>query len=230
MVKGVGKKRFLRSKSGSESVETGLVSIGLLLIGAVLVVIFVMISSSIFQLFHKKEAQSTGESFKFLVSKVEKLNEPAPAGLSKVDHAYYIQSGYYLFGFDKEPDAILYRDGTLVKPPKCGSSEACLCVCDTKDCNKESSKVIDCNINIDGKRVNFDNIEVFNVTGDDKNEFTQGSDIKSGQPAGGKFLAIYGKWGGVCPGCGIGFGCHCWAPGTLMRLERKGSMIEVTFP
>ncbi|MBI3036196.1 hypothetical protein HYY73_00345 [Candidatus Woesearchaeota archaeon] len=224
MVKGVRKKRFLRSKGGSESVETGLVSIGLLLIGAVLVVIFVLISSAIFNLFHKKEAQSTGESFKLLVSKVELIN----GGLSKVDHAYYIQSGYHLFGFNKDPDQILYRDGTLEKPPKCGSSEACLCVCDAKDCK---GKVVDCNINIDGKPISFDNIEGFSVVNDKDNKFTQGGDIESGKPgAGGKYLAVYGAWGGLCTGCGIGFGCHCWAPGTLMHLERKGSMIEVSFP
>lgn len=230
MVKGLRKKRLLRSKIGSEAVETSLVSIGLLLIGAVLVVIFVLISSAIFHLFHKKEAQSTGESFKLLVSKVELLNNRPD--LSKVDHAYYIQSGYYLFGFNKDPNEIRYRDGTLGKPTaKCKSSEACLCVCDTKDCNKENSKVIDCNINIEGKRVDFGNIDGFAVVGDSKNKFTQGNNIESNKPAGGKFLAIYGKWGGpVCPGCGVGFGCHCWSPGTIMHLERKGRMIEVSFP
>ena len=233
MVKGLRKRGFLMSKSGSESVETGLVSIGLLLIGAVLVVIFVLISSAIFHLFHKKEAQSTGESFKLLVSKVEEMNKPA--GLSKVDHAYYIQSGYHLFGFNKAPDEIKYRDGTLGKPPKCDGSKACLCVCDASHCN---GKVVDCNIDLNGKQVGFDgtkggfdNIDGFAVVGDAKNDFTQGKDIEAGWPgAGGKFLAIYGAWGGLCSGCGIGFGCHCWAPGTLMHLERKGSMIEVSFP
>lgn len=225
------KKRFgfaKRAKRGSEAVETSLISIGLLLISAVLVVIFVMISSSIFNLILKKQAQSTQESFNLLVTKLEEMDK---GNINEAAHAYYIQDGYHLLGFNANQAGILHirKDEALIKTQKtCGYGEACVCVCDDALCN---GKIVDCNKGTGGKQVVFTGIKYFVVKGDDKNEFNQGKPIGSGLPSGtsGNYLAIFGKWGS---GVDIGFieaGIHHWPAGKIIYLKRNGDVVEIAF-
>ncbi len=218
-----------RTKRGSEAVETSFISIGLLIISAVLVVIFVMISSSIFNLLSKKQAQSTQESFNLLVTKLEEMGK---GNINEAAHAYYIQDGYHLFGFSVNPDEVRHirSDKSVEKSSTkmCALDKACICICDDALCN---GKVVDCNKGTDGKQVVFTGIKYFVVKGDDKNEFNQGKPIGGGLPSGtsGNYLAIFGKWGS---GVDIGFieaGIHHWPAGKIIYLKRNGDAVEVAF-
>ena len=225
------KKRFglaKRAKRGSEAVETSLISIGLLLISAVLVVLFVMISSSIFNLLAKKQAQSTQESFNLLVTKLEEIDK---GNINEAAHAYYIQDGYHLFGFNANQAGILHvrKDEALLKGDRtCGYSESCICICDDALCK---GKVVDCNKATGKNAVDFNNLKYFVVKGDDKNKFNQGKPIGSGLPSGtaGNYLAIFGKWGSGVDIGPIEAGIHHWLPGKIIYLKRNGEVVEVMF-
>ncbi len=222
------KKRFRLAKKGSEAVETSFVTIGLLLISAVLVVIFVMISGSIFSLLSKRQAQSTQESFNLLVTKLEEMGK---GNINEAAHAYYIQDGYHLFGFNANQAGILHirKDEALLKTARtCGYGESCICICDDALC---SGNVVDCNKETGGKQVVFTGIKYFVVKGDDKNEFNQGKPIGSGLPSGtsGNYLAIFGKWGSGVDIGPVEAGIHHWPAGKIIYLKRNGDAVEVTF-
>lgn len=220
-------------KRGSEAVETSLVSIGLLLISAVLVVIFVFISSAIFNLITKKEAQSTQESFNLLVSKLEQMDKSVD--VQEAAHAYYIQDGYQLFGFNNDPDEIRHirSNDPVVKASKmCASDKACVCTCDDSMCK---GKVVECNKATNNRQVEFKSIKYFVVKNDVDNKYNQGKPIVDkflpNYEKGGvnKYLAIFGKWG---TGLDIGplkVGVHQWPPGKIIYLVRNGEVVEMSF-
>lgn len=216
---------FGKGKRGSESVETGLVSIGLLLIAAILVVIFVFISSAIFNLITKKEAQGTQESFNLLVSKLERMDDPQ--GISEAAHAYYTQDGYYLFGFNSDPDEVRHirSNDPVVKASKmCASDKACICICDDSMC---AGKVVDCNKGTNNKPADFKSIKYFVVKDDVVNAYNQGKPFPAGRS--GNYLAIFGKWGTGLDIGPIEAGIHHWPPGKIIYMVRNGQVVEITF-
>lgn len=207
----------LKTRKGSESVETALVSIGLLLIAAVIIVLFTFLFSTIYNVLANKEKQGTQESFNLLVAKLADMDK----GLMETAHAYYTQEDYHLFGFNEDYNAIEARDGSVQTPDSCNG--ACICMCNDELCK---GKIVDCNSATDNRKIEFANIGTFVVKNDDA-EINQGGMFQE-MGAGSEYLAIYGKWGGAGIGC-TGLGVHCWKQGTIIYLERKGDVIEIRF-
>ena len=225
-------KKVRNAKKGGESVEASLVEIGDLLKSIAMVIIFALILFGIYQLIKKQGEQGPQESYYQLMTKVKALDEGRfPGG---IEQAYYIKDGYYLFGFNLDPDAIIVsKPGFLkstdieVKKPQKGSHgssdecrgvEACICLCSNLNCDGS----VTCNTElVSGKtiRIDFHNINYIIVTGDPKNKLTKGKDIDNlFMPSGyrqGKYMAIFGS---------------DWTEGRIIKLKRTGNVVEVTFP
>ncbi len=210
--------KLARSKKGSEAAETTEVNIGQLLISIVQILIFVAIIVGLYSLTKKANAdQGTQESFYQLVAKLQALDRGQLA--DGIGHAYFIKDGFYLYGFNKDSNEIAYKDGNkagkVLKPragEKCQVGEACICMCNNKDC----SKMVDCNTRLRGEgteKIRFDEIAYFYVNGDPKNTLNKGSAYSSGGIT-GNYLAISGK---------------DWRQGKVIYLARKGISIEVSF-
>ncbi len=212
-------RKLAKSKTGGESSETGLISVGLLVIAAIVILVFAMIASSIFHLLTKTESQSTANSFNLFVSKIKALDT---GSISETAHAYYLQDGFYLFGFNAHPMEVSHTggDGNDVRIEKkqamCGSGEACLCICDSMKCD---GNIIDCNKAADGK-VEFDNIERFVVVDDNENRINQGNKVPTGE---GNYVAFFGKWGKGIDLGPLEAAVHHWPNGAVIYLKRLGN-------
>lgn len=213
-------KKVRSAKKGGESVEAGFVSIGLLLAGLAMVIIFVIISVGVYSWFKKQNEQGPQESFYQLMTKVKALDGGRfPDG---IEQAYYIKDGYYLFGFNLDPDAIKDSKGVVNKPQKpgsteggsdfCGSEEACICLCSNHNCDGS----VTCNTElVTGKTLTFNNIHYFVVTGNPKNNHGKNAENLPAGSVSGKYLAIFGS---------------DWKGGRTIKLKRTGEVVEITFP
>jgi hypothetical protein len=219
--------KIMKQKKGSEGIQTMLTSIGLLLISAIVIVIFVMIAATIFNIVSKSPGQGTQESFHGLVNKLEQLENGNDELI--LEHAYYIQDNFFLLGFNKDPDSIEHKrsDSAINKENNmCSSGEACVCLCNNKRCEKE---VVDCNMK-SKEKVDFDVIESFVVVdedGENLDEFNQGLPIETGPDAGtGNYLAFFGKWGRGLDIWKAKVGVHSWG-GQILCLKREGSVARI---
>ncbi|MBI2145017.1 hypothetical protein HYU18_01705 [Candidatus Woesearchaeota archaeon] len=210
-------QKFVAAKKGSEAAETGLINVGQLIASAVMVLVFVVIFTVAMRLGQKEAyAQGHQESFSQLVAKLEAIDT---GKIPESDHAFFISDSFYLFGFNYLDDNVKHEGGTAGKLSMikgspiegCENSEACVCVCDKKDC----SGFVNCNVRPDktGKpaKISFSNIRYFAVKEDPKDIINKGEKYASGYD----YLAIYGNE---------------WRQGRVMHLKLVGSTIEVSFP
>lgn len=218
--------KLLAAKKGGEAAETTEVNIGQSIPSVIVVLIFVGIIVSFYSL-TQKTAYAAGpqESFYQLVTKLEALDEGRLA--DGVGHAFYIGENYYLFGFNDDPDEVIYKGGRVEKPgrvgvadgspEKCGGTEACVCICNKKDCRESVS----CNVRLQNdkvKRVTFKNIKylVVKADADPGNKLNKGMKLDARDvPGGGNYLAILGD---------------SWKQGRVVYLKREGNKVEITFP
>lgn len=210
-------RRMGASKKGGEAAETTEVNIGQSIPSVIVVLIFVGIIVSFYSL-TQKTAYAAGpqESFYQLVTKLEALDEGRLA--DGIGHAFYIGENHYLFGFNDDPDEVVYKGGRVEKPrEKCGSTEACVCICNKKDCRESVS----CNVRLKNDRVvpvPFKNIKylVVKADADPKNKLNKGMKLDARDvPSGGNYLAIFG---------------NNWKQGRVIYLKREGNKVEITFP
>ncbi len=214
-------KKFWTAKNGSEAAETTEINIGQLIASAFQVLIFVGIIVAFYSL-TKKTAEAAGpqESFYQLITKLKELDSGRlPDGIG---HAFYISENYYLFGFNAEPDEVLYNKGEHVEKPKpCHDTpiagRLCVCICNKKDCSESAS----CNTRLqNGKAttVPFKEIKYLVVKAgtDPKGKLNKGAKLDPKDvPSGGNYLAIFGD---------------SWKQGRVIFLKRNGNRVEITFP
>lgn len=220
-------KKFSAAKKGSEAIEGQGNTIAWLIPAAVNIFIFVTIIVAVWAI-TKKTAyadQGTDESFKQLVAKAKELDEGRLT--EGIGHAYFISDKMSLYGFNAISEELQYKDGEVRKPVtaadlslgKCKVGEACLCLCDKRDC----TGFVMCNPkDVAGKTVNkpFTSIQYFVVKADadPKNKFNKGLPITGGDPAiSGNFFAIFGDGDN-------------WRQGKVIFLKRNGNTVEVSFP
>lgn len=213
-----------RSRKGSEAVETGLVTIGLMIAAAAVVVIFTVLLVIIAPQLIKGESKSTQESFSLLVNKLKAMDDPGFPGNQVVGHALYLGPGYYLFGFDYKRTDISWKGGGAVRassPLQCVGT-ACVCMCASSSCDQKAG-LVECNRGIGESglvdTVKLQNIKSFAVRDSPPTDFNRGVANEGIVP-----LAIFGDWGGGV----LGFGRKLWPQGKVIYLKRSGSVIEVT--
>ncbi len=219
-------KKFGAAKKGSEAVEGQGFTIAMLIPAIVNILIFVGILVALWAIVGKANTdQGTDESFKQLVAKARELDEGRLT--EGIGHAYFISDKMSLYGFNAISEELLYSGGKVRKPitaadlslGKCKVGEACLCLCDKRDC----TGFVMCNPKVvAGKTVNkpFTNIQYFVVKADadPKNKFNKGLQITEGGPAiSGNFFAIFGDGDN-------------WRQGKVIFLKRNGNTVEISFP
>lgn len=219
-------RKVSAAKRGGESAETVLVNIGQAIPSVIVILIFIGILVG-YHILTEKAAYAAGpqDSFYQLVTKLEALDKGSlPDGIG---HAFYIGENYDLFGFNDDPDEVVYDGGKVGKPKrvgvadsspeKCGSAEACVCICNKKDC----SESVSCNTRLKNDRVTkvtFTNIKYFVVKADadPNNRLNKGAKLNPNDvPGGGNYLAIFGD---------------SWKQGRVIYLKRQGDKVEITFP
>lgn len=214
------------AKEGGESVETVLVNIGQAIPTVIVILVFIGILVG-YHLLAEKTAYAAGpqDSFYQLVTKLEALDKGGlPDG---VGHAFYLGENYNLFGFNSDTDKVVYDGGKVEKPrrvgvadsspEKCGSTEACVCICNKKEC----SESVGCNAKLQKDRVTkviFTQIKYFVVKADADpgNRLNKGAKLDTNDvPGGGNYLALFGD---------------SWRQGRVIYLKRQGNKAEITFP